>query len=147
MFALGWPEMMIFLLIALLVVILLVVLVAAARTGARPDTSLGWRSPGLAPAISADLQKRVRELQAAGKKIEAIKIIRAETGIGLKEAKAVADSLAAGRPVPEATPSRLDLASRVRELKAAGRTEQAIFLVRGETGMGQEEAEAFINAL
>jgi hypothetical protein len=146
--AFGWPEIMIFLLIALLVVILFVVLVAAVRTGARPDTSLGWRSPGLPPAISADLQNRVRELLAAGKKIQAIKIIREETGLGLKEAKGVADSLAAGRPVPDATtPSRPDLASRVRELKAAGRMEQAVFLVRGETGMGQQEAEAFINAL
>ncbi|MFG6194036.1 hypothetical protein [Nonomuraea sp. JJY05] len=40
-----------------------------------------------------------------------------------------------------------DLATRVRLLKQAGRIEQAIFLVRGETGMGQDEAIRFINAL
>ncbi|MBB2910517.1 hypothetical protein FHS43_001780 [Streptosporangium becharense] len=40
-----------------------------------------------------------------------------------------------------------DLATRVRELKSAGRTEQAVHLVRGETGMGRREAELFVDGL
>ncbi|MEU8249727.1 hypothetical protein [Nonomuraea sp. NPDC048916] len=50
------------------------------------------------------------------------------------------------RNVPAAGPQD-DLATRVRRLKEAGRTQQAIFLVRGETGIGQDEAAQFVNSL
>ncbi|MEU6431850.1 ribosomal protein L7/L12 [Microbispora sp. NPDC046973] len=100
------------------------------------------------PPVSADLQHRVRELYADNKKIEAIKLVREQTGLGLKEAKDLTEALASGRPLPVAPAhGRPDLASRVRELKAAGRGEQAVFLVRGETGMGQSEAERFVEAI
>jgi hypothetical protein len=90
------------------------------------------------PPLPVDLQERARALCLEGKTVHAVKLIRDETGLGLKEAKDLADALRAG-PV--------DLASRARELKAAGRTEQAIFLVRGETGMDQRDAEAFVATL
>ncbi|GII55632.1 hypothetical protein Pth03_40210 [Planotetraspora thailandica] len=38
----------------------------------------------------------------------------------------------------------LDLATKVRGLKAQGRFEQAMFLVRGETGFSEEEARSFV---
>ncbi len=143
---------MVIVLVVLVVVVLAVVVALAARAGARPSTRLAWRTPGLVPPISHDLQDRVRELCSERKKIHAIKLVREETGLGLKEAKDVVDALEAGRPVPVDVPGepsarRLDLASRVRQLKADGRTEQAIFLVRGETGMTQDEAETFVDAL
>ncbi|GAA4585036.1 hypothetical protein GCM10023194_26540 [Planotetraspora phitsanulokensis] len=131
---------------ALLAVAILVVVVAAIRAGARPSTSLGWRSPGLPPPISADLQNRVRALLAEGRKARAVQLVREETGISPREGKSVVDAIAAGRPLP-GDPSPADLASRARELKASGHTQQAVMLVRDETGMGQKEAEAFINAL
>ena len=134
--------------LVVIVIALLGVALAAMRAGARPGGPLAWRSPGLLPPVSADLQHRVRELYAEGKKIEAIKLIREQTGLGLKEAKDLSEALASGRPLPVAPGhARPDLASRVRELKAAGRGEQAVFLVRGETGMGQAEAERFVEAV
>lgn len=137
-----------FVVLGLIVVALLGVVIAALRAGARPTGPLAWRSPGLLPPVSAELQQRVRELYAAGRPVEAIKLIREHTGLGLKEAKSLGDALSSGRPLPVAPGhSRFDLASRVRELKAAGRTEQAVFLVRGETGMGQAEAERFVEAV
>ncbi|WP_182900897.1 ribosomal protein L7/L12 [Microbispora sp. H10830] len=136
------------LVLAVIVIALLGVGLAAVRAGARPAGPLAWRSPGLLPPVSADLQHRVRELYADNKKIEAIKLIREQTGLGLKEAKDLAEALVSGRPLPVAPGhARPDLASRVRELKAAGRGEQAVFLVRGETGMGQSEAERFVDAI
>ncbi|GAA3231304.1 hypothetical protein [Nonomuraea helvata] len=50
---------------------------------------------------------------------------------------------------PAAQPGRSqeDLATRVRRLKQEGRTDQAIHLVIGETGMGHSEATQFVNAL
>ncbi|MEU8171659.1 ribosomal protein L7/L12 [Microbispora hainanensis] len=142
---LGPAELVV---LAVIVIALVGVAVAAVRAGARPSGPLAWRSPGLLPPVSADLQHRVRDLYAENKKIEAIKLIREQTGLGLKEAKDLAETLAAGRPLPVAPDhAQPDLASRVRELKAAGRGEQAVFLVRGETGMGQAEAERFVDAI
>ncbi|MBO4274398.1 ribosomal protein L7/L12 [Microbispora triticiradicis] len=136
------------LVLAVIVVALLGVVFAAARAGARPAGPLAWRSPGMVPPVSAALQQRVRELYAENKKVEAIKLIREETGLGLKEAKDLADGIGAGRPLPVATARHgYDLAARAREMKAAGRVEQAVFLVRGETGMSQSEAERFVDSL
>ena len=134
------------LILAIILIALLGVLLAAMRAGARPAGPLAWRSPGLMPPVSADLQHRVRDLYAENKKIEAIKLIREQTGLGLKEAKELGDALASGQPVPPGHAGP-DLASRVRALKASGRAEQAVFLVRGETGMGQSEAERFVDAV
>ncbi|MEU6409003.1 ribosomal protein L7/L12 [Microbispora sp. NPDC046933] len=145
MFGLGTAEVLV---LAVIVIAFVGVALAAVRAGARPAGPLAWRSPGLLPPVSADLQHRVRELYAENKQIEAIKLIREQTGLGLKEAKDLAEALASGRPLPVAPGhARHDLASRVRELKAAGRGEQAVFLVRGETGMGQSEAERFVDAI
>ncbi|WP_283136093.1 ribosomal protein L7/L12 [Rhizohabitans arisaemae] len=104
---------------------------------------------GSPPAVpGADFETRAMALIQNGKKIQAIKLIREETGLGLKQAKHVADQMEAGRYVPPRRAVAVpDLATRVRELTAAGRTEQAIHLIRGETGMGQDEAEHFIQAL
>ncbi|GII27481.1 hypothetical protein [Planotetraspora mira] len=38
-----------------------------------------------------------------------------------------------------------DLATKVRGLKSQGRYEQAVLLVRGETGFGEEEARSFVD--
>ncbi|WP_433356828.1 ribosomal protein L7/L12 [Microtetraspora malaysiensis] len=146
----GMVEIVVIIVVILVIVAVLVTVIAlAARSGARTGPQLAWRTPGLVPPLPHDLQERVRELCSQGKKIHAIKAVREGTGLGLKEAKDVVDALDAGRPIPTAQPVGHpgDLASRVRELKAAGRAEQAVFLVRGETGMTQAEAETFVNAL
>ncbi|MEU0570464.1 hypothetical protein ABZ297_34445 [Nonomuraea sp. NPDC005983] len=53
------------------------------------------------------------------------------------------------RASSRATPiaPRNDLAARVRWLKTSGRTEQAIHLVCGETGMDQMAATRFVESL
>jgi hypothetical protein len=38
-----------------------------------------------------------------------------------------------------------DLATKVRGLKSQGRYEQAVLLVRGETGLVEEEARSFVD--
>jgi hypothetical protein len=49
------------------------------------------------------LSPEVYELLAAGRKVEAIKLIREETGLGLADAKELADFLS-GYDAPSATP-------------------------------------------
>ncbi|MEQ4719101.1 hypothetical protein [Nonomuraea sp. B19D2] len=53
----------------------------------------------------------------------------------------------AAPPASQPRQSQDDLATRVRRLKQEGRTDQAIHLVIGETGMGHGEATQFVNTL
>ncbi|MER5650913.1 ribosomal protein L7/L12 [Streptosporangium sp. NPDC002524] len=166
----GPTELLI--LAVLLAVVLAVVIgvVVAAMKGARAVS--GGRAPVIPPTPQG-LHETVTGLTRRGLKIQAIKELRQYTGLGLKESKMVVDAVAAGhdmwshpvmagfrpaRPVvppnagvPDAPGAPVltgpDLATRVRGLKAAGRTEQAVHLVRGETGMGEREAELFVDTL
>lgn len=96
--------------------------------------------------MRVEAQVEARNLARGGKVIQAIKLIRTETGLGLKEAKEVGDALKDGALLPSrSAPS--DLASRVRQMKRDGRTEHAVFLVRGETGMSEAEATSFVAQL
>jgi hypothetical protein len=54
---------------------------------------LGIEDDGKVPADS--LQERIRPLIRADQKIQAIKVVREQTGLGLKEAKDYVDDLAA----------------------------------------------------
>ncbi|MFI7454167.1 ribosomal protein L7/L12 [Nonomuraea sp. NPDC049714] len=104
------------------------------------------------PYAPEELDGALRELIRRDRKIQAIKLLREHTGMGLKQAKDAIDGLAAGRPLhPPVTqqhaPPQEDLATRVRRLKESGRTEQAVFLVRGETGMDEAGATLFVDSL
>ncbi|MEO3868267.1 hypothetical protein ABGB18_05490 [Nonomuraea sp. B12E4] len=50
------------------------------------------------------------------------------------------------RPRNRLAPS-VDLVDQARELKAHGQIQEAVFLVRGETGMSQRAAARFVNRL
>ncbi|OUC82557.1 hypothetical protein CA984_41195, partial [Streptosporangium minutum] len=55
---------------------------------------------------------------------------------------------AAHPPTPLPPPGYgADLATRVRLLKTAGRSAQAVLLVRGETGMSEPDAQRFVDAI
>lgn len=135
---LGPVELLFLFGVLLGAVILVIFTVVRARAGSADG--LARLTPDLLPPVPAHVQQEARTLWATGRKVAAIKLVRDHTGLGLKEAKLLTEALGAGLAAP-------DLATRVRGLKAAGRTEQAVFLVRGETGMDQTAAEAFVNAL
>jgi ribosomal protein L7/L12 len=92
---------------------------------------------------------RVRELAAAGRKIEAIKVQRQYTGMGLKQAKQFVEALEITGEPPAAPRAELSLAAmaQVRELMAAGKTIQAVKLVREDTGWGLKQAKNFVDSL
>ncbi len=50
-----------------------------------------------------ELSPDIYQLLASGRKIEAVKLIREETGLGLREAKELADALS-GQHTPEVAP-------------------------------------------
>jgi ribosomal protein L7/L12 len=91
------------------------------------------------------------ELVAQGKKIQAIKDLRAASGLGLKEAKDAVDAMAAGHDISGVLLPRLEVPAtaeeRARKLIAQGRTIQAINLIREETGLGLKEAKEAADGL
>jgi ribosomal protein L7/L12 len=100
----------------------------------------------------------IASLLRAGKKIEAIKVYRVDTGVGLAEAKAAVERLeVAGRMggtlavSPEVVPltsTVLDgdaLLAEIGQLVSQGKKIQAIKLYREQTGLGLAAAKAAVD--
>ena len=95
--------------------------------------------------------ERIAELIEQGRKIEAIKLLRETTGVGLAEAKEQIERLtaeAAGQPAPAERPG-LDtkgVPEDVLALARAGQKLEAIKALRERTGAGLKEAKQQIEA-
>lgn len=74
-----------------------------------------------------------------GKTIDAIKLLRAATGLGLKEAKDLVDAHLRGRPVAHHEPTT-PLPVEVVEALQRGDRIEAIRRLRDRTGLGLKEA-------
>lgn len=96
----------------------------------------------------------VQQLVREGKKIEAVKLVREQTDLGLKEAKDAVDSIERGetpelRPRATATQhgvSGVDL-DEINELLLQNKKIEAIKLYREQTGVGLKEAKDAIEAI
>jgi ribosomal protein L7/L12 len=99
------------------------------------------------PNLAADL----RDLLAAGRKIEAIKRYRQATGVGLAEAKSVIEALIetlARRAAPPAVESgSSDFEQEIVSLLQQGRKIAAIKVYRERTGAGLKEAKESVEAI
>jgi len=96
------------------------------------------------------LPEHIADLIRKGRKIEAIKLIREETGVGLQEAKDAVERLAAGMdPLPASEPVVVDdvLPAEVEMLARAGRKIEAIQVLRARTGLGLKEAKERVDAI
>jgi ribosomal protein L7/L12 len=115
-------------------------------------------------AASPQAQQQIRDLMAAGNKIEAIKVYRAETGVGLKEAKDAVEALERGSPLPEVAetpgiggyypagpdlgmPVSPDQESRIRTLLQSGNKLDAIKVYREATGADLKTAKDAVEAM
>jgi ribosomal protein L7/L12 len=119
--------------------------VDAIQAGLRDAPPAADVASAAASGPDSELLARVRNLLAAGNKIEAIKFYRAATGVGLAEAKAAVEAIEVGQvPAlggPPATPAGPDVLDRVRNLLAAGNKIEAIKFYRAATGVGLAEAK------
>lgn len=107
------------------------------------------RKPAEPRPVTPDLDTRLRELVADDKKIKAIKELREQTGMGLREAKEYVDALEATGEPP--APPRYEVSeatmARARELAAAGKVVHAVKAVREETGWDLKRAKDFVDGL
>jgi ribosomal protein L7/L12 len=132
--------------------------------GARPARrSAPAAPPPVARLDDEELRARVAaELRQKGK-IQAIKLLREQRPMGLKEAKDAVERLEAGtgftvidfdesdaaRHPGTGLESRLspEALARVRDLKRGGKVIQAIKLTREQTGLGLKEAKDLVDGL
>lgn len=107
-------------------------------------------SGGPAPAA---VGSSVQDLLRDGRKLEAIKLYRAQTGLGLKEAKDAVEAMELGNPLPLSSPKRTitsEMAVDDAELRGhvtGGRLIEAIKRYRELTGLGLKESKDAIESL
>jgi ribosomal protein L7/L12 len=116
----------------------------------------GWQHTGAAPVLNAGTGSTsteglagVHALMLQGNKIQAIKVYRELTGVGLKEAKDYVDALEAGAaPQPAAPPpDRTAGLAEVHALAQQGNKIQAIKVYRELTGVGLKEAKDYVDRI
>lgn len=108
-----------------------------------PTPAPWWPPQG--DLVAAGASDEMAALIAGGGKINAIKMYREETGVGLYEAKSAVDDVlirARAKRVMEAGGSE-----PVADLLARERVTGAIRAYRQETGVSQREAKAYVTAL
>jgi ribosomal protein L7/L12 len=99
-------------------------------------------------STASHLEQRVRSLLADGQKLEAIKLYRAETGLGLAEAKDAVEAIEAGRtptkPPPDA-PNEIE--REALRLLENGKTIEAVKHYRDATGVSLKDAYKYVQSL
>jgi len=94
------------------------------------------------------LPEHIAELIRQGRKLEAARLIREQTGVGLGEAKDAVERLAAGvDPLPDPVIASNEVPADVEALARAGQKLEAIRLLREHTGLGLQEAKARVEAV
>jgi ribosomal protein L7/L12 len=128
--------------IALAAVAVLGVVLVALGTRRKPPPPVRE----ISPAGSA----LARELMADGKLVQAVRVVRTETGLGLREAKEYAESLGAtGEPPVPRPVDGVDeeTRTRARALVRDGKPVMAVKVVRDGTGWSLRQAKEFVDGL
>jgi ribosomal protein L7/L12 len=91
-------------------------------------------------------EQRAIELIAAGKKIEAIKVLREATGMGLAEAKQAVDQLeSTGQAPAKSIASPTELPVEVVDLAKQGKTVEAIKRLRERSNLSLHDAKELVD--
>jgi hypothetical protein len=105
--------------------------------------------PSSAP--SPTLPQPVQDALQRGNLVEAIKLMRAGTGLGLKETKDALETYMRGEPAPAgfapmSLPAGAPLPATVQEALNQGNKIEAVRRLRGLTGLGLKEAKDAVDA-
>ena len=154
---------LLYILIAVLIILLPLAL-SKLLSGRSTDTKkvLGAEprgKPPAAPRISIPqrggdpVREEASGLLTQGRKMDAIKLMREKTGLGLKEAKEAVESLEKlpASPPPASLVATLrraqDTSDEVQKLVAKGQKIEAIKLIRDRAGLGLKEAKDLVDRL
>lgn len=105
-------------------------------------------------AFSHEIEQEIQRLILNGEKISAIRLIRKQTGWGLKVSKEYVEALCQGRIQLGALHQLAgedsiapDLRNELKQLLAEGQKLEAIKLLRSESGMDLKAAKEYVEAL
>jgi ribosomal protein L7/L12 len=120
-----------------------------------PSWSTGFPPEGHSAMNPQPLPPDAAAALARGHKIEAIKLLREATGLGLAEAKHAVEAAArpgrrgtaAGAPAPATAPPQAATLAAVQQALRAGQTLEAIQLYRAYAGVGLKEAKDAVDAM
>ena len=93
------------------------------------------------------LEPALKSLLDEGRKIEAIKHYREQTGAGLPEAKAAVEALERGESMPDRPSERSDVEWDLISLLEQGREIDAIKLYREQTGSSLKQAKEAVERI
>jgi ribosomal protein L7/L12 len=93
------------------------------------------------------LENEIRSLLRQGRNVEAIKLYRQQTGVGLAAAKDAVERIGRGENPTRNEVNADATENQILELLAAGRKIAAIKLYREQTGRGLKEAKDAVEAL
>ena len=99
------------------------------------------------PGTGTPLPPNVLAALAHGDTIEAIKLLRAATGLGLKEAKDAIDAQASETEAQMPAPTADKLPPEVMAALQRGEKVEAIKLLRAATGLGLKESKDLVDAV
>jgi large subunit ribosomal protein L7/L12 len=99
------------------------------------------------PQPHADLEEQVRGLLDRGQKIEAVKLYRDQTGVGLAKAKEAVEAIQAGAVPPPRSDIGGDLEAELLRLLGRGERLEAIKLYKERMGVALLEAKQAIETL
>jgi ribosomal protein L7/L12 len=96
---------------------------------------------------SRNSRDEIRTLLERGRKIEAIKLYREQTGAGLKEAKEAVETIQSGQAAPTGARTDRDLEEEVVSLLVLGEKIEAIRHFRKRTGLDLRASKNAVEAL
>ncbi len=130
--------------LAAAVVVLLLAVQRSVRQKPGAPTPFG---PPPRTVPDASTVQRVTDLVEAGKTIEAIKVLRQATGLGLVEAKNRVDNWGSHGAAPEPEVDRTALDAEVRSIVAERGEIAGMKRLRERTGWGLADTKAYIDRL
>ena len=136
-----------------IVIVLGLAVFVLARRWSEVPAPKGVMPPSAPARAGRTSDEEIQDLLARGHKIEAIKRVRAVTGMGLKEAKDYVEALPHAPPlgqvvpVGQVQPPTHDVEREARRLLKDGGKIAAIKRVRELTGLGLKEAKDYVDSL
>jgi ribosomal protein L7/L12 len=97
--------------------------------------------------LSDEFRDEIRSLLDGGRKIDAIRRYREETGADLKQAKDAVEAIERGETAPTVEPPNEEFEREILQLMEGGQKIEAIKLYRQQTGRDLKAAKDAVEAL
>ncbi|WP_338462671.1 hypothetical protein VZH09_04635 [Synechococcus elongatus IITB7] len=138
-----------FLLVIALIAIIIVITIFFSRDRNSEQASNAWVATST--SLSDWATEQVRDLVLKNRKIEAIKLVRNETGMGLQESRELIEKIVLGSPTQDKNltihEESSDWAQELHDLVDQKKLIEAIKLVRQELNLSLKDAKEYVEEI